>query len=326
MLAIPLLWATTQLSTVAIDLPESTAPDTVARVVESCNEALGGPRCQTATGEMQGATLYAIVRWEGTELKISLRRGGPNGVEVDRRKVFFSAEDAPRDRFIAAGLMVAALTAAQSTASSNSTDTDSEPPETPPETSKTPEAATTRVVAVPTPVRLDQYASAHAPHWGFDLEAQTGPGLRGQPLRWGGSLAFWWLAHAPRLGLVTTLTYLHADNPVALDWASAGAGLRARLTPFRNVVGVELSTQAVVERVGASATRLGKDQSVHLWRPGGSLETLLVVNPGGFLQLFVSARGILMTRGFSLRVGGETVGSEPRLGFTGGIGLRIAPF
>src|SRR5690606_22497996 len=101
-LALPLLFATNA-ATVTIELPSDTSEDMGAKVVESCNQALGGPRCRAAPATVEPSTLYALVSWEGVELAISLRLGTAAGNEVDSRHVAFSDSDHPEDRYIAAG-------------------------------------------------------------------------------------------------------------------------------------------------------------------------------------------------------------------------------
>ena len=91
-LALPLL-LTTHTPTVTIELPADTPEILIEKVVSSCNQALGGPRCRAAPTPDEPTKLYAVVSWDGVELAISLREGGADGVEVDSRHVAFSDSD-----------------------------------------------------------------------------------------------------------------------------------------------------------------------------------------------------------------------------------------
>ena len=315
MLTIPLLLGVGQLSTVAIDLPADTPEATVAKVVESCNQALGGPRCQAA-GQGVRTTLVAIVRWEGTELRISLHKDSAEGPEVDQRQVAFSAEDAPRDRFIAAGLMVAALTAAQI----NPEAPEPEPPPPPP--TKPP----------PAPPKLDVPPAPPAPppelplHLATNLSAEVGQGLSGEGAKWGGGVRLSWLLHSPRIGVTGKVSYLGAGQPTRMRWTSAAVGLIARLSPWNSPIGVEFSGEGVAERVVAQATRDGESDSDGLWRLGGQLSLLAGLRVPASVEPFVGLQLTLLERGFEVRLEDEPLATEPPLRLTGQLGLTIPLF
>lgn len=315
MLAIPVLLGITRLSSVAIDLPDGTPPETVNRVVESCNQALGSPRCHAASPGQPSTTLLAVVSWEGADLKITLYRES-DGEEVDRRHVAFSEADAPSDRYIAAGLLVAALTAAH-----GNEQTESPPPEAPPAPSPPPSPPAPVYEPAPPPIE-----PAGPLRLGMDLEVQAGQGLSGEQARWGGGVRLWWLENDYRIGVTTSAGHLRASKPVELAWTTLGAGVVARPTPWSSLVGVEISAEAVAQHTEARAERRAESRSASLWRLGGRLSSAFVWEVHDSLKPYVGLQLTLLERGFQVTVQGEPVGSEPEARVLLGLGLKVAPF
>lgn len=318
MLSLPLVWAATQLSTVAIELPEGTEASTAARVVDSCNQALGGPRCHPAGGE-QATTLYAIVSWEGSLLSVSLYQGGPTGKQLDRRDLTFSDVDARQDRFITAGLIVAALTAG-ARASLEAT-----PPEEP-QAPEAPEAPPLPAPAAEPPAGEVPPALVSPRHAGFDLEGQLGRGASEERLEWGvGGQAFW-IAHTPRLGAMLGVEARRVGGPVEIRSGGLSAGMLVHLTPWQSGVGVEFSAAGLLQRVTAEAQQGGATDTGALWRGGGKLGAVLLFSGLSWLEPYAAARLTLLNRGFRVTLNDDIVGTEPKHRLLFALGLRLLPF
>ena len=316
MLAVSVLFGITRLATVAIDLPEGTPSATVDRVIDSCNQALGGPRCHAALPGRPSTTLLAVVSWEGAELKITLYRE-IDGEEVDRRQVAFSETDAPTDRYIAAGLLVAALAAAHGNEEAASQQPEPPAPGPPP-----PPAPSPPSVFEPAPLAIPR-----APlRLGFDLELQAGQGLSGDQPRWGGGLRLWWLEDAFRIGLVAGASHLRASEPVELTWSTLGAGLVAHPTPWNSPIGVEISGEAVAQYTEARAELQNDTQSDGLWRMGGRLSSAFLWEATNWLKPYVGLQLTLLEQGFQVRVRNAPVGAEPEARVILSLGLKVAPF
>lgn len=313
--ALPLLLAT-QMSTVMIELPPDTPEALIEQVVDSCNQALGGPRCSAADASGEATTLYALVSWDGVELAISLRRGAASGVEVDSRHVAFADSDDPEARYIAAGLMVAALAAAQPS--------EAAAPEPPPEPAPAP---TPRRRPVSPPTSAPELLRAKNPlHLGLDLGAEAGQGLRGQGPKWGGGMRLWWLGHAPRLGVSASASLLAAEDGVSLRWTTLAAGFVARVTPWDSQLGLDLLGDVTAQYTKASATLGTETDSEALWRFGGRLGALVSIETGTWLQPYGALSLTLLDRGFTVTLAEDAQGSEPLATLGGSLGVRLAPF
>lgn len=308
------LLAALGLPTVAIDLPEDTSPQIVARVVDSCNAALGSRRCEAAQPTGNDTTLLAVVRFQGAALDIRLFRGRGVRTEVERRSVAFSEEDAAPDRYIAAGLMVAALTAAQPQ-SPEKAPAEVPPPESPPPPPPEPE---------PEPVQ--SAPGAPAPHLGIDLAFLMGQGLDSRHPKLGGGLQPWWLADSPRIGASVSISYLYSSGPVQLTWVSAGLGVAGRITDWSAPVSVEISTEAMVQQASAAAERDGIRRSENLLRWGGRLGSKIAFPLGGPIEPYLGWEVTLLRPSFEVRLEDERIGSEGPLRFGLALGVRIVPF
>jgi hypothetical protein len=313
--ALPLLFAS-QASTVTIELPKGTPTALVQQVVDSCNQALGSPRCHPALDPGGDTALYALVLWDGNELTISLRRKAPNGVEIDSRHVAFSDADDPRDRYIAAGLMVAALTAAQPN--------EPTPAPTPAPAPETPKAPLATPASAPATVPAEQ--SSAPLHLGLYVGAEAGQGLTGQSPKWGGGLRLWWLAHEPRLGVTASASLLGAKDSVSLRWTTLCLGFTARLTPWESLFGVDVVTDATAQHTRASATLGAETDSAELWRFGGRFGALVSLDTGSWVQPYVGVSLTLLERGVEVTLEQEAQGSESLLTLGGSLGIRLAPF
>ncbi|HEY6725295.1 MAG TPA: hypothetical protein VI197_14770 [Polyangiaceae bacterium] len=318
LLTLPLLFATNP-PTVTIELPTDTPDALIERVVDSCNQALGEPRCRAAPASGEASTLYALVSWEGVELAISLRQGTATGVEVDSRHVAFSDSDVPEDRYIAAGLMVAALAAAQA----NEVPAAEPAPEPAPVPPRPPIAAP-RVEPAPTAPAVT--APETPLHLGLDLGAEAGPGLRGQRPKWGGALRLWWLAHAPRIGASASASLLGADDDVTLRWTTLALGFAARVTPWDGALGLDLLCEATAQHTEASASVGAETDSDALWRFGGRLGAVVSLDTGSWIQPYLGATLTLLDRGLEVTLAEDAQGSEPGVTAGGSLGVRLAPF
>lgn len=313
-LALPLLFAT-HTPMVTIELPPGTPEPLIERVVDSCNQALGGPRCRAAPAPDEPDALYALVSWEGVELAISLRRGTASGVEVDSRHVAFSDSDDPEDRYIAAGLMVAALTAAQV----------SEPPPAaaaPPEPPPVPVAP-----PLPPPLPAPEVTPVQIPlHLGLDLGAEVGQGLRGQGPKWGGSLRLWWLAHAPRIGASASASLLGAEDGVTVRWTTLAFGIATRVTPWDSRLGLDVFCDATAQHTKASATAGAEADSDAIWRFGARVGALVSVDTGYWIQPTLGVTLTWLNRGLEVTLAEDAQGSESLATLSGSLGVRLAPF
>ena len=322
LLGLPLLLAT-QTPTVTIELPPDTPENLIERVVDSCNQALGGPRCQEVQAAEDPTTLYAIVSWDGIELAISLRRGTQNGEEVDSRHVSFSDSDDPEDRYIAAGLMVAALAAAHSSEPASPAPTpEPPPPESPSAQAGTPVAPPPTPEAAPVTEAPDQTPL----HLGLDLGAEAGQGLRGQAPKWGAGLRLWWLGHTPRLGVTASASLLGAEDSIKLRWTTLGLGFAARVTPWESQFGLDVLGDVTAQHTEASATLGAETDSEELWRFGGRLGALVSIDTGTWIRPYVSVTLTLLDRGLEVTLEDDTQGSEAPATLGGSLGVRLAPF
>ncbi len=95
-------------SLVSIVVVAPDAPDAELRVVESCEKALGDGACVPSTASGDGG-YHAEVALAGDTLRVVLR--GAVGQELVR-ELSFSPDDREEQRWIAAGLLVAAMIAA----------------------------------------------------------------------------------------------------------------------------------------------------------------------------------------------------------------------
>ena len=297
------LLAAVGLSSVAIDLPADTPAQLVQQVVDSCNEALGAKRCEAAQAGRRNSALLAVVRFGDATVDIRLFRVAPVRTELERRSVAFSEDDARGDRYIAAGLMVAALTAAQ------------------PEPTPVPEPQA-GPPAPPRPSPPPSPAEASNPT-GLDAGFEIGQGLDSHHPKYGGSLRAWWIAHGPRLGVTGGASYLYAANRAELTWTSASLGIIGRATPWRSLVSVEVSAEGMFQRVVAAAELAGTRESASVGRGGGRFGSKVAFEFGRWVHPWLGWEMSLLRRGLKVTLEDERIGAEGALRFGMALGLRF---
>ena len=327
------LLAAMGLSTVAIDLPAETEPEATTRVVDSCNAALGAQRCEAALPNGNGTTLLAVVRMQGAVLDVQLFQQDAAHTELEQRSIEFSEADTATDRYIAAGLMVAALTAAQPESSSSEPEQEPEhglgpKPELERQQEPEPElGATPQLEPEPNAIASQTEASSAPPiHVGLDAALQLGQGLHISHPRWGGMLGLWWMAHSPRIGVSGMANYLVASDQVQLTWISGSFGLVTRLTEWNSAVNAMVSAEAMMQRASAAAERDGARESASLLRWGGRLGARVGLDLGSMVQPWIGLDTTLLSPAFKVSLGGEQVGAAASLRFGVVLGVTILPF
>jgi hypothetical protein len=281
--------------------------------IDSCNEALGQPSCRLGAPDEASAAYYVRVAFFDAaklEAQVEIRDRPESDAKIAVRHVAFSPADDLRQRYRALGLVVAAYVVGNPAVSE-------EPPPvakpTPPPPSPSPEPE-------PPDEPLPSVSG------GADLGGLVGAGLnRGAP-RFGvllrGFVRFGELPLLPMLGV--RLAY-RADRP-ALYWLSGDAGLAVELTPHESAFGVAVRGAFVVERLIAQAENDdGASDSGAKTRVGGRLGVDLFLRLAPGFWLFGGGDASLLTPRVELDVAGAEVGEDPRLGWSGSIGLRVAP-
>lgn len=281
--------------------------------IESCNDALGQPSCRLAGPEDSGAAYYVRVAFfdaQKLEAQVEIRDRPDSDAKISVRHVAFSPADDLRQRYRALGLVVAAYVVGNPATSEAPSSVETPPPPPPPP---------------PEPEPAEEPPAALS--GGADLGGLVGAGLdRGAP-RFGvllrGFARFGELPILPQLGV--RLAH-RADQP-ALYWLSGEAGLAVELTPHDAPFGVAARAAFVVERLIAQAEDAdeGGSESGGQSRLGGRLGVDLFLRLAPGFWLFGGGDASLLSPRVHIDVAGEEVGEDPSLGWSGSIGLRVAP-
>ena len=303
------LLAAVGLSSVAIDMPPDTPAPLVQKVVDSCNEALGAKRCEAATTGGSPSMLLAVVRFGEATVDIRLFRVGAVRTEVERRSVAFSEDDARADRYIATGLMVAALAATHPEPEPAAAPEPEPPPKPKPPVPSRPS---------PSPGRAEPSDST-----GLDAAFEIGRGLDSHSPKYGGSLRAWWIAHGPRVGVTGGASYLYATDPLQLTWASASLGMLARATHWSSSVSVEVSAEGMAQRVTVAADLAGRRDKASAGRWGGRFGSKVAFELSRWVHPWLGWEMSLLRPGFEVKVGEERIGAEGSLRIGAALGLRI---
>lgn len=297
---------------VAIDVPADLPAPEVAAVVQSCSAALGEGRCIVAW-EAQPRRWVAVVRFadDGTTLRVELRADAADGELVAESALEFERQDPARQRWAAAGLVVASLVAAEL---SDAERADAPAPTRPPRRSA--------VASAPRP------APSRSRLWGaLDVGALLGPGLDQGPLRFG--------AHARVLGgwqelpvlFVVSGRYATAQSTPRAQWFTVGVGVGTRFGAPDGSFGAELRSEVLLER--AELTAVSSDgwtsETQAVGRIGTSLGVCVSFRVHPRLALFVDGEFTLKRPELSLEVEGRRENGEHAARGVAAAGLRL-PF
>lgn len=273
--------------------------------LSSCEAVLGEGACQAEATEEP--LFLAEMSWQEQWLLVRLRRAGDETTWLVERRLEFSENDQPKQRWVAAGLLIAALTAAEHHKLSL------EKPEVPAEPELEPEPpapvlAETVLAVPPLAVRPSPFR--------LDGGVRLGPGPGEPSLRLGGLLRFSWFPRTWGLTLATN-TELSVATPAEILWVSGAAGAGVRLTQPEASWDLRLLGEGVLQwvQVGArqgpareqsqltrGGARLALDSS---WATGGPLHPWLNLEASYLLpswDLQVASRPVLAEESFQVSI------------------------
>jgi hypothetical protein len=288
--------------TFTVDLPhESDFGPPNQAVLAACDEALRPRRCALST-EQEPARVR--VRWL-TPLSAQIDEW--DGQQWRSQTLLFTEQDKPSERFRAVGLLLAAL--ASGTRASGASESESQRAEQP-DASPSPASAEHR--AKPN-VALDLGAlfltgpGVAAEHWRSGLQATLGARLRGWPVG----------VRVQAFGAVAGTSEPSLDAA----WLGAGAGPYGVYEPLgwlRLSAGVDLGCEWLFVTLHDSATTSRQSRAYVTVRPWAAGSLWL----NRWLGLGLGAE-LYSTPGQELRVDGEVVGQNPRLGVLGRAGVEF---
>jgi hypothetical protein len=293
---------------VAVELPPDTSDEAAARVIESCQAALGPNEC-TLAKDGTDAEWHAAVTWEGMRLRVTLEQSQMRGTEVARRELEFSPSDSEEQRWVAAGLMVAALTAAQSK------------PEEPKEDEKPLEQPKARkepaMVAEPPPAPV-------VLHGVVDVGGLVGRGLRASEPKLGILVRGWLTLNASRLGATASLRVASSFGDPELRWYGGSAGIAARVTDWSSPFGLEFVGELLLEQAQARAMREDVEQVMtSSWRGGGQLGVVASYGLARWFVPWVAADLSAVRPELEVRVADRSVGTEGDVRWAFSLGGRF---
>jgi hypothetical protein len=290
---------------VAVQLPPETSDEAAARVVESCQAALGPDQCALATGDRR-AKWRAIVDWQGMRLVVTLEHTQTRGTPVARREITFSPSDSEEQRWVAAGLMVAAVTAAQS---------EPEGPQQPPEEPQTREEPAALAEPHPAPATLRGVV---------DFGGLVGQGLRSSEPKLGILGRGWLMLNAASLGATASLRFASSFGNPELRWYGGSAGVAARVTDWSAPFGLELVAELLLEQAQARATRDGVEQVLtSSWRGGAQLGAVASYSLARWFVPWVAADVSALRPELEVRIADRTVGTEGDVRWAFSLGARF---
>jgi hypothetical protein len=103
-------------------------------------------------------------------------------------------------------------------------------------------------------------------------------------------------------------------------------GLLTRITGWSSPVAVEVASEAMVQRAGASARRQGQRRSAHVMRFGARFGSKLAFRTGGPIEPWFGWELSLLRPAFEVRVEEERLNNEGPLRLGVAVGARLAPF
>jgi len=298
------------LATVAIELPPDPDERRSARVVESCESVLGEGECVDARVGTP-AKWVATVVWDAHRLTITLRRSdAATGAFVARTQLDFSPQDEDEQRWVASGLMVAALAAAQPRSVAPAPE-----PAPEPEPAPAPEPAPEPEPEPPAPSRPSTFVAS------LDLGGLAGVALdRGAPRSGGqGRLALLW--GRPSVGVVGGVRGAWRGGEPTVRWLDGSLGFAVR--PTGRGFELDLSGEAVVQSAQARASQDGTTSARSSLRSGGRAGVTMSVRLAPAVGLWIGGDVTVLRPELEIRLNGETVGREPPARWAVGSGVRF---
>jgi hypothetical protein len=309
-------------------------------MVEACSHAVFEGRCALAldtssdtkfapsptapgddaeAGADADSQAVAIVTWNDVDhrvarVEVGLRRATRG--EWLARTIEFTRGDAPRERWVAVGLVIATLVGQTLHV---------EPPAAPPAPPPPPPAPPSHVEAPPSPA----VPPGHDKAW-VDGEALLAPGLDSGAARTGGSLRFAWAPlRAPLFasaGGGYAWTAREPSSGVAPSWATLAAGAGAVLSVAAGLR-FDVRLEALAQLLSVSAVGAGgaADQGSR-WVGGARVGVDAAWLPLRYLGVVASAEGSLLGGSTDITIGGLRAARDAAnaAGFAGLLGLRAA--
>ena len=343
---------------VAIDVPQGTQPEYAVAVAASCNAALGEGKCTADAGSVgnpatdgdaageppldsaeaspsppsestldSSAPWVALVRWDDADyrtLRIELRQGAEQP-PVEARVVAFTPADPPRQRWAAAGLVIAALVSrreAEAVPRPVTPQPQAHHPQPPPIEPPPPEPE----VVEPPPVVASSHAAPRHPWARIDSGGIAGPGLDSGQARLGGLLRLSVVPSRLPLALYAASRYAVRGGQPTVRWVDGSLGVAVRLGAWRSSVALELEAEGVTERVWLTADDPARNASdvARLSRLGGRLGADGIFEFAAPAALFVGVDASLLRPKVVISVGGDEVGTEPPIRWSSSTGLRVS--
>lgn len=285
-------------------------------MVASCQAAIGSHCCAGASEPPASSRWVAIVSFGddlATTATIEFRPADEPERLLGTRTIAFSRTDPLRLRCASLGLVVAAFVVAQSSAEAPASPSPAEPE-----------------VPIPPPIR-DPVAPPRHP-WGVDGAATAG--FTGLPGSWrlGGFLRGWRAlpleSHLVAVTLGAGLRYAEAwSGSLSAEWWGASVGAELRVGPSSSAISAELQADAVVERVvlQTSAGPGVTPPSDREWEVGARMAAQTVLRWSSSLSGFLGCELIATRPRLVVELDGVPVGTEPVLGGSLFLGLRLAP-
>ncbi len=303
---------------VAVEIStQGSQPSYAAALVAACTRAVHRGTCvlADASPEARDAEGIAIVSWQGTDqddarVQVGVRRAD-GGTAWLARDMHFRDADAPVERWRAVGLTIATLVG--------------ELPEPPPRPTSHAVAPLPRRAPPAVPRRTGKPEAPLPARWWLDAGAVLGPGLDTGSWRVGGFLGV--ARRFDRSPLFAHAAASYAARPsdalgVAANWFTLSLGPGVALAIPRADLVLDLRGALGLERVHASATRGGDEDSGSRWVPelrlGGN-----VAWPGGYLSVVAGGEMWAMQSATTIRVSDEATGRVPALGGSLHLGVRV---
>jgi hypothetical protein len=285
---------------VAIQSPETGLEHAMDRALASCRAAIGD-RCVAASDEAE-VDYRATIVLRDTVLVVTLRRTG--GQTVGSRELEFSPSDTEDQRWVAAGLIVAALTAEQPEAPAP------EPGPPAPVGSSGPAETAPRRPALLVP--------------SLDFGGLVGQGLDGGSARIGATSRGSILFRPVHLGPTLSLRTAGAASDPSVAWFGGSIGLAGRVVPFELPWTIELMAELTTERARARARRDDRQDSVaSSWRGGGRFGCLAAYRIADWFSPWVAADATLLRPELEIRVEDRPVAHEGPVRWAFSLGGRF---
>jgi hypothetical protein len=306
---------------VVVEVPVADRAEPLAEtLLKACSEGVAEGRCILGTErEEPDVVAVAIVTWEDERRVVTVAVGRRRSERAEwlKRRLEFKSADALKERWRAAGLVIATLVgeaqrqereaAAGAEASPSSSAPEKKKEEAPPAPPRAPAPASTPREAGATPTQAPRREIA----W-LDAGASVDPGVGDGWFRWGG-----WIRAAVRpssLPLFVAAGGRYSGMPsddrgLALRWASAslGVGTFVDLSPLR----LEVRADGLVQLVHARAVdATGASDASQRWTFGARLGGDVVWAFAPMWALVGGAEAAFLSSGTAVHVGGETRGRD----------------